>query len=301
MTIEAQADIAAEWIQTRWSGRPRVGIVLGTGSGDIAESIQREAAFAYHDIPNFPSSTAIGHKGQWLCGKFSGRSVVAMQGRFHLYEGYNVDQSTIGIHVMQRLGVDTVLISNAAGGLNPKFRLGEIMAINSHIDFMFRSTPALCGMANPNGDELRTGAGAPSRGSSPSNRSVGIRPSQRSDRANCPKLIEAASQCARRGDFPFHQGVYVSMLGPNYETRAEYRWLRRIGGDTVGMSTVPEVTVASRYGMRVLACSIVTNVASPDALLPTSGEEVVAAAQRASKNLCQIFATITEMSAIEQA
>lgn len=296
MTIEAQADTAAEWIRSRWARCPRVGIVLGTGSGDIADSIQCESTFAYGDIPNFPRSTAIGHKGQLLCGHFAGRPVVAMQGRFHLYEGYQVDQSTIGIHVMNRLGVDTVLISNAAGGINPKFRLGEIMAIRSHIDFMFRTTPALCGSTIAAVSEISTAGEMQSSGTSAGERPGSVRPRQRSDRAYCPELIEAASQCARQGNFPFHQGVYVSMLGPNYETRAEYRWLRRIGGDTVGMSTVPEVTVASRYGMRVLACSIVTNVASPDALLPTTGEEVVAAAQRASKNLCQIFAAITKLA-----
>lgn len=269
IAIEQRAADAARWIRNQWEGKPRVGIVLGTGSGEIADSIAREVSLPYAEIPHFPRSTAIGHKGHWLCGQFADHPVVAMQGRFHLYEGYDVDQSTIGIHVMQQLGVDLVLISNAAGGINPKFQLGEIMAISSHIDFMFRSTSSLCGPVTVVAEE--------------------VRPRTRSDAAYCPRLLEAAHRCARRCGFVLHQGSYVSMLGPNYETRAEYRWLRRIGGDTVGMSTVPEVTVAARYGMKVLACSIVTNVASPDALLPTSGEAVVAAAARASQNLCQLF------------
>lgn len=255
---------AHDSIAAHWSERPRFGIVLGTGAGIVAEQIQADATLPYASIANFPVSTATGHKGNLVCGTLDGHKVVAMQGRFHLYEGYDVDRATLPIQVMRAMGVEVLFVSNAAGGLNPKMLRGDVMLINSHVDFMNRTSPQL--------------TSAPVSG----------RPSLRSDSCYDPVLLELAKGIARKDGFSLHEGVYAAMLGPNYETRAEYRCLRKLGVDVAGMSTVPEVTVASRCGMKVLAISIVTNVAKPDALEETSGEEVVEAAQVAAPKLKSI-------------
>lgn len=259
-SLANQIDETAEFIASRWNKRPRFGIILGTGASQLGDSISAETTLPYSDILNFPRSTATGHKGQLILGTLAGADVVAMNGRFHLYEGYPVDQATLPIHVMHRLGVEILFVSNASGGINPKFASAEIMLINSHVDLMFQTSPNMTGAVSTE------------------------RPLVLSDRYD-PGLIEQAMQCARSEGFPLHQGVYVSMLGPNYETRAEYRFLRRVGGDVVGMSTVPEVTVAARHGIRVLGMSIITNVAQPDVLSATSGQEVIDAAEIAAPQL----------------
>jgi purine-nucleoside phosphorylase len=251
--ISPAALAAAERIAQNWPQRPRFGIILGTGAGNLAEAIRREATFPYTDFSGFPHSTAMGHAGQFVCGQLQGQAVIAMQGRFHLYEGYRVEQSTLGVQTMAALGTKFLLVSNAAGGINPKFRSGEVMLITSHIDLMFRPAPA------------------------PETCRSGLRPELRGDSAY------------DRHNFSVHRGTYCALLGPNYETRSEYRFLRRIGGDTVGMSTVPEVRLAARLGLRVLGLSIVTNVARPDALDPTSGQEVIDAAQVAGPCLRALF------------
>lgn len=258
-----QADQAAEFLQSRWKARPRFGIVLGTGSGQVAEQIDADERIDYGDIPHFPRSTAIGHAGQMVCGKLAGQEIIAMQGRFHLYEGYSVDAATLAIHVMHRMGVEVLFVSNAAGGMNPHFQVGEIMLINSHLDFLYRTSPAL------------------------SSDVTSARPHQRSDHYD-DDLIAQAKSFARQEGIVIHEGVYAALLGPNYETRAEYRFLRRIGADVAGMSTVPEVTVAARYGLRVMGMSVVTNVANPDSLDATTGQEVVDAAEVAASDMCRI-------------
>lgn len=265
--FETQIEEAVAFVRQRWDRTPRFGIILGTGAGKLAEEIAADIEITYEDIPNFPRSTAIGHKGQFVCGSLAGNDVIAMQGRFHLYEGWSANLSTIAVHVMQRLGVEILFVSNASGGINPKFASGQIMVIESHIDFMYRSTLEM---------------------NAPVSES---RPTLRSD-AYDRKLIEQAFSCARRNQFPIHRGVYAAMLGPNYETRAEYRFLKRIGADVAGMSTVPEVTVAGRYGMRVLGMSIISNVAKPDVLEETSGQEVIDAAALAAPNLSKIVLDI---------
>ena len=265
MNFENQIHAAVDSIRQVWDATPRFAVILGTGAGHLASEIQAECEISYGNIPHFPRSTALGHVGRLVCGKLAGQPVVAMQGRFHLYEGYAIDVATLPIHVFHRLGVQTLFVSNAAGGINPKFSSGDIMLINSHLDFMFRTSPNLL----PAGDFA-----AP-------------RCLMRSDGYDMG-LIQQALACGRRHGFAIHQGVYAAMLGPNYETRAEYRFLRRIGADVAGMSTVPEVTAATRYGMRVLGLSIVTNVAKPDVLEPTSGEEVINAAEVAAPRLSQI-------------
>ncbi len=261
--LKTQIQDAHRFLAGRWEPPPSVGIILGTGSGQIADSIKADVKIPYPEVPHFPASTAMGHKGQFVCGTLAGASVIAMQGRFHLYEGYDVDLATLPVHVMAALGVSRLFISNAAGGVNPNWCVGDVMLINSHLDFMYRATPAL-GQCNASG-----------------------RPQRRTDRYDS-ELITGALRHARQSGFPLYQGVYASMLGPNYETRAEYRYLKRIGADAVGMSTVPEVAVAASYGLKVMAMSIITNVAKPDMLNETSGEEVVDAAAIAAPRLKSI-------------
>ena len=261
--VDKWADESAKFLKSKWDAEPRFGIVLGTGSGELAEQIDAKLRISYGDIPNFPSSTAMGHAGQLVCGELTGQPIIAMQGRFHLYEGWSVDRATLAIHVMYRMGVNVLFVSNAAGGMNPKMASGDIMLINSHIDFMYRSTPNMCVPPTCN------------------------RPSQRSDRYD-RDLIDRAKTLARRERFAIHEGTYAALIGPNYETRAEYRFLRRIGADVAGMSTVPEVAVASQYNMRVLGMSIITNIAKPDVLESTSGQEVIEAAKSAAPNFRKI-------------
>ena len=251
--LAAQIEAATGFVSSRWGRSPQFGIILGTGAGELAEAIEVEEKIPYGDVPHFASSTAIGHKGQFVCGKLAGADVIAMQGRFHLYEGYPVDQATLPVHIMHAMGVEVLFVSNAAGGINPSYRSGQIMLIESHIDLMYRST-------------------------------VGMAPTTSNDRplllTDCydRELIDSACETAMDHRFTIQRGVYAGMLGPNYETRAEYRMLRTIGGDVAGMSTVSEVAVASKYGMRVLGISIVSNVANPDDLAKTSGQEVIDAA-----------------------
>jgi purine-nucleoside phosphorylase len=263
---------SSDWIAARWNKKPRVAIVLGTGAGDVAKAISAEHVFHYHEIPEFPLSTAIGHSGTLVCGTLAGVPVVAMKGRFHLYEGYSVQRATHGIRVMHRLGARTLIVTNAAGGINPQFVSGDVMLISSHLDLMFRP-------AQPrqvwNFERV---------------------PSRRSDQAYDLELMAEAERCAREADFPLYRGVYAGMLGPQYETRAEYRALRKLGGDAVGMSTIPEVCVANELEMRVLGLSVIANVADPDALAPTSGEEVIEFADIAKPKLKRLVENVVQFA-----
>lgn len=254
---------AHQFIANRWNQRPRFGIILGTGSGEIADHIVAQEKIPYPEVPHLPASTVIGHKGQFVCGTLAGQPIIAMQGRFHLYEGYSVDQSTLPVHVMAAMGVTDLFISNAAGGCQPHWTVGDVMMIQSHIDFMYRATPNI------------------------TSKTVHHRPLQRSDFYDRPR-IEQAMAHARREGFQLYSGNYASMLGPTYETRAEYRFLHKIGADAVGMSTVPEVAVAAKHAMRIMAMSIITNVANPDALTETTGHGVVDAGQVAAPKLTSL-------------
>lgn len=265
VAIATAAAQAAQRIRDTWPQTPRFGIVLGTGAGQLASAIETEATIPYSELPGFPTSTALGHAGKFVCGRLQNQPVIAMQGRFHMYEGYSAVQSTIGVQTMAQLGIKYLLVSNAAGGINPKFRSGEVMLITSHIDLMFRPVPAAESLID------------------------GLRPALRSDSVYDLELIAQAEACARQHNFTVHRGIYCGLLGPNYETRSEYRFLRRIGGDTVGMSTIPEVRIASRLGLRVLGLSIVTNVANPDQLARTTGHEVIEWAKIAEPCLRSLF------------
>lgn len=261
-----QIEAAAAAIRGQWpAGQPRVGIILGTGIGPLAEKIDVEASIDYAAIPHFLKPTATGHKGRLVCGKLNGASVMAMEGRFHAYEGYPLDAITLPVRVMKALGCELLIVTNACGGMNPNFACGDIMVIDDHINLM-GSNP----LVGINDDRL--GPRFPDMA-----------------RPYDPELIDRAQAIARREDFTAHKGVFVAVLGPNLETRAEYRFLRLIGADAVGMSTVPEVLVAVHAGLRVLGLSIVTDVCFPDALKPVDVAEIIATANEAEPKLRKII------------
>lgn len=239
-------------IRKLWQGEPQAGIILGTGLGGLAAEIDIEVTIPYETLPHFPRSTAISHKGQLVCGRMDGLTVIAMEGRFHAYEGYTHQQITFPVRVMKALGANLLVVSNACGGLNPQFRKGDIMVIEDHINLMFGNP-----LIGVNDDNL--GPRFPDM----------YQPYEFA-------MIDRALAIARREDITAHRGVYVAVTGPNLETRAEYRFLRLIGADVVGMSTVPEVLVAVHSNMRVLGLSIITDMCLPDALQPCSVEEILA-------------------------
>lgn len=263
-----QIEDAVAAIRNRWARSPRAGIILGTGLGNLAQFIDQEAVLDYESIPHFPRSTALGHKGQLVCGTLAGVSVVTMEGRFHAYEGYPAAQITLPVRVMKAMGIELLVISNASGGLNPIYSAGDVVVIEDHINLM-----GACPLIGINDDRL--GPRFPDM-SSPYD----------------PALVDRALEVARREDFVAHRGVYVALSGPNYETRAEYRFLRLIGGDVVGMSSVPEAIVAAHAGLRILALSTVTNVCRPDALGTVQGEDVVAVATGAEPKIRKIVLSI---------
>ncbi len=263
-------DQATAAIRSRWQGQPTVGIILGTGLGALAEEIRAEAVIPYNDIPHFPHSTVTSHKGQFVCGTLAGKTVAAMEGRFHLYEGYTPAQVTFPIRVLKELGCKTVLISNAAGGLNPLHRKGDLVVIEDHVNLM-----GVNPLIGPNDERL--GPRFPDM----------IEPYD----AN---LAELALQVALENRIVAHRGVYVGVTGPNLETRAEYRFLRAIGADVVGMSTVPEVLVAVHAGLKVLGFSIITDLCLPDALEPVRIEEILAVARTAEGKLRTIVRGVLE-------
>lgn len=251
-------------VRTRWSRQAHAGIILGTGLGSLAAEIRQEAVIPYEEIPHFPRSTTISHTGQLVCGTLEGVPVVAMEGRFHVYEGYTYQQVTFPVRVMRALGAGLLIVSNACGGMNPHYRKGDIVVIDDHINLM-NGNPLI----GPNDDSL--GPRFPDM-----------------SRPYDPVLIDRAMAIARKEDFVAHRGVYVAVTGPNLETRAEYRFLRGIGADVVGMSTVPEVIVAVHAGMRVLGLSVVTDMCLPDALEPAVVEDILRVAAEAEPKLRKI-------------
>jgi purine-nucleoside phosphorylase len=268
--VYAAAERAAAVVRTRFDARPDAGIVLGTGLGRLAAEIDAEAVIDYREIPGFPLSTVESHAGRLLCGRFAGKTVVAMQGRFHRYEGYSLRQVTFPIRVLRALGVDTLVVSNACGGLNPLWSIGDLMLIADHINLQGDSP-----LIGPNDDRL--GPRFPDL-SAPYD----------------PALRQLAREVALAQKLALREGVYVAVAGPSLETRAEYRFLRAIGADVVGMSTVPEVLVAIHAGMRVLGLSIVTDMCLPDALEPATVEKIIAAAGRAEPKLAAVVRGVVE-------
>jgi purine-nucleoside phosphorylase len=252
-------------IRRKTKARPAIGIILGTGLRGLAKEIKTDLEIPYEDIPHFPVSTVESHHGKMLFGTLAGKRVVAMQGRFHLYEGYSMKQITFPVRVMKFLGVSRLLISNAAGALNPQFGRGDIMIITDHINLLGGNP-----LIGPNDDSL--GPRFPDM-SEPYDKS----------------LITVAEQSALDLRIQVQKGVYVAMQGPNLETRAEYRFLRAIGADAVGMSTIPEDIVAVHMGMRVLGFSILTDECFPDALQPVSLKQVLAVARKAEPRMTAVM------------
>jgi purine-nucleoside phosphorylase len=273
LDLKQQVEAAVGAIHRAWPARPRVGMILGTGLGDWTKEIEGQTRLSYDEIPHFPRATALGHRGQLVCGTLCGTSVVAMDGRFHAYEGYSPAQVTFPVRVMSALGIELLIVSNACGGMNPRFRSGDVMLIEDHINFM-RGKPWTAPLYQDSGSR-----------------------SSDMGRAYDPDLIDRALAIARLHDFAAHRGVYVGVTGPNYETRAEYRFFRRVGGDAVGMSTVEEVIVAAQCGLRVLAISVVTNLCLPDQLQPTSGQQVIEIAAAAEPKLRAIVSGILAQEA----
>lgn len=257
----------AAYISSRVKGMPHIAIILGTGLGELVNHINITEELPYSEIPNFPISTVEGHKGKLIFGTLREKRVMAMQGRFHYYEGYSMQQVTFPVRVMKALGVKTLFVSNAAGGMNPEFKIGDIMIITDHIN-LFPEHP----LRGKNYEEL--GPRFPDMGEPYSHR-----------------LIEDALKVAAESHIAVHQGVYIGTQGPTFETPAEYRYFRRIGGDAVGMSTVPEVIVARHGGMEVFAISVITDLGGLEGTAPekVSHEEVQKAAAEAQPRMTLIM------------
>jgi purine-nucleoside phosphorylase len=245
---------------------PKVGLILGSGLGGLAASIERSEAIPYEQIPHFPTTHATGHAGLWISGQLGGIPVVAMSGRAHLYEGHDVDRATFPVRCMHALGTEILIASNAAGGLNPRFRQGQLVAIDSHINLFFRplAAPSLLGEPHPV-------------------------PPQRHIPFYDPSILQQWDAIATSHRWSLHRGTYLGTLGPTYETRSEYRAFRTMGADMVGMSTLPEVEAARRLGMRVGAISVITNIATPDRLAKTAHQEVVDVAKLAEARLLPLI------------
>jgi purine-nucleoside phosphorylase len=261
---------ALAFIRTRTPSEPSIGIILGTGLGGLVKEIEIETEIDYSTIPHFATSTVESHKGKLLFGSLSGKKVVAMQGRFHYYEGYTMRQITFPVRVMKSLGVESILISNAAGALNPLFQKGDVMIISDHINLLGDNP-----LIGPNEDTL------------------GPRFPDMSEPYST-ELIALAEQCGLDLKIKLQKGVYAALTGPNLETRAEYRFLRTIGADAVGMSTVPEVIVAVHMGMKVLGFSILTDECFPDALKPVTLEEVIEVASRAEPKMTAVMKEVVQ-------
>ncbi len=256
-----QIDAAVTAIRNQWTETPKVGIILGTGLGRLAEEIESPVAIDYEDIPHFPRSTAVGHRGRLVCGKLQGVPILAMEGRFHQYEGYPLKQITLPVRVMKALGAETMIVTQAVGGMNPLYQSGDVMILDDQINLM--------------GDNPLVGVNDDRLGPRFPDMSAPF----------TPELIEVGQEIARRENFLAHRGVMVAVTGPCLETRAEYRFLRTIGADVVGMSTVPEVIVAVHCGLRIFGLSVITDMCLPDALKPAVVEEIIAVANSAEPKL----------------
>jgi purine-nucleoside phosphorylase len=265
-----QVQAAAEVVRRSSSMTPEVGLILGTGLGGLAREIAIEATVPYADIPGFPLSTVESHAGRLLLGRLGGRPVVAMEGRFHRYEGYDLQQVTFPVRVLHALGARTLIVSNACGGMNPLWAPGDLVLLSDHINLLGDNP-----LVGPNDDRL--GPRFPDM-SAPYD----------------PELRALARAAALELGIVLREGVYVAVPGPNLETRAEYRMLRTLGADVVGMSTVPEVIVANHQGMRTLGISIITDQCLPDALEPADIGRIIATAGRAEPALTRLVTTLTE-------
>lgn len=267
---------AAATIRAVWSGPARAGVILGTGLGGFAGKIDIQATLDYEEIPHFPRSTATSHRGRLVCGQLAGLPIVAMEGRFHRYEGYPLKQITLPVRVMKALGAELLIVTQATGGMNPHYQAGDVMIIEDHINLM--NDNPLIGV-----NDDRLGPRFPDM----------CEPYELS-------LVDVGLEIARREDFVAHRGVMVAVTGPNLETRAEYRFLRMIGADVVGMSTVPEVIVAAHCGLRVFGLAVVTDMCLPDRLEPVDIERIIATANSAEPKLHALIQGVLAHVADEQ-
>lgn len=254
----------AAWLRERMPNAPTTAIVLGSGLGELAKRIERLKTFPYSEIPNFPVSTVEGHAGELIFGKLAGKDVMAMEGRFHYYEGWTMQQVTFPVRVMYELGIKTLFVSNAAGGTNPNFSIGDLMFITDHINFM---------PENPlHGPNVPTGPRFPDMGE-----------------AYSKELLAKADKIAKKHGIKVQHGVYLATQGPTYETPAEYRMFARWGADAVGMSTVPEVIVAHHCGIEVFGMSIITDLGGMENPMKITHEEVLRAAEAAQPLMSTII------------
>ena len=267
----ARIQETADWLKARISTRPETAIVLGTGLGKLADEIEVTDRIPYQDIPNFPVSTVEGHSGCLLIGKLGGKDILAMQGRFHYYEGYSMKEVTFPVRVMHELGIKTLFVSNAAGGTNPDFEIGDLMIITDHINF-FPENPL-------RGKNIEPGPRFPDM-------------SEAYDKA----LIRLADEIAQEKGIKVQHGVYLGTQGPTFETPSEYRMFGRLGADSVGMSTVPEVIVANHCGMRVFGVSIITDLGVEGKIVEVSHEEVQKAANAVQPLMAEIMREMIKRS-----
>ena len=261
---------SASVVRSRWNHTPDVAIILGTGLGALADAIETPTIIEYPAIPDFPVSTVESHAGRLVCGRLGGKHVVAMQGRFHRYEGYTLQQVTFPVRVLREIGAKTLVVSNACGAVRADWHPGDLMLISDHINLLGDNP-----LVGPNDDRLGP-------------RFLDM--SQPYDET----LRALARDVARKEEITLRAGVYVAVSGPNLETRAEYRLVRELGGDVVGMSTVPEVIVALHGGMRVLGVSVITDAAVPETLTVTTLEDVIAAANKAQPALTRLVRGVVE-------
>ncbi|MCF0191510.1 MAG: purine-nucleoside phosphorylase [Marinilabiliaceae bacterium] len=261
---------AADFLKSQFTQQPKVGIILGTGLGGLVNEIKIEKSIDYKDIPHFPVSTVEGHSGRMIIGTIRGVYVMAMQGRFHYYEGYQMWQVTFPARVMKMAGINTLFVSNASGGLNPSYKVGTIMVINDHIN-MFGTNPLI----GPNMNEF------------------GPRFPDMSE-VYSKRLINKAFEIARKEGISLEQGVYLGTTGPTFETPSEYKMFRILGADAVGMSTVPEVIIAHHAGMEIFGISIITDSGVPGEIVEVSHEEVQKVAAAAEPNMTKIIAKLVQ-------
>lgn len=272
LELRKKIEESAKAIRKRVTVKPKIGIILGTGLGELVKEIQQKKTIRYDELPNFPVSTVKSHENQLVFGRVGKKNVVAMQGRFHYYEGYSMKDVTFPVRVMKALGIDTLVVSNASGGMNPNFKAGDLMVITDHINLM--------------GDNPLIG---------PNDEALGPRFPDMVEPYD-GALIELLEKVALEEKISLKRGVYVAVTGPNLETRAEYRFLRLIGADAVGMSTVPEVIVAVHAGLRVLGISCITDECLPDALKPADIETILKVAAEAEPKMSRLISrTIQSM------
>ncbi|HXS37092.1 MAG TPA: purine-nucleoside phosphorylase [Flavipsychrobacter sp.] len=270
MSLFDNISATTAYIKNKVKLSPEVGIILGSGLGDLIHLIEKETEISYSDIPNFPISTVQGHDGKLVFGYLGGKAVVMMAGRFHYYEGYNMKEITFPVRVIKALGAETLIVSNAAGGMNPAFKIGDLMIIKDHIN-LFPEHP----LRGANDERL------------------GIRFPDMSHPYDS-KLIAMAQEIAKEQLLDVHTGVYAGLTGPTFETHAEYKWLHIIGADAVGMSTVPEVIVAIHSNMRVFAASVITDLGLSEQLIKITHEEVLEAANAAAPKLAKLVNSLVQ-------